>query len=66
MSNKKLPLEQRKWKVLDGSIYAADTDKMYSDGAKKIFHIFPSIAFNVGDTLANHIVGVHNRSIGQE
>ena len=66
MSNKKLPLEQRKWKVVDGSIYADDTDKMYSDEAKMTYLIFPSIAFNVGNTLANHIVDLHNKSIGKE
>lgn len=62
--SKRLPLDQRKWKVVDGSIYANDTDKMYVEESKKTFHIFPSIAFNVGDKLANHIVNLHNISIG--
>jgi hypothetical protein len=66
MSRKKISLDRRKWQVIDGSIYAVDTDEMVSDFSKKLFYVYPAIAFNIGAILAHHIVQLHNNSLIEE
>lgn len=57
--------EERLWVSENGSIYVAEYDTIRSEfpGQKNSIPVRVAIAFNVGETLANHIVKVHNDSL---
>ena len=61
--SKKLPLTKRLWVADAGSIYTADTEEMTVDFDKKRIQVRRSIASNVGESLAEHIVHLHNQTI---
>lgn len=53
------------WTVRDGSIYTVETVDMRSEfgGNKTTYKVPVSIAFNVGDAVAHHIVETHNAHV---
>lgn len=61
--NKKLPITKREWIADNGSIYTADSEEMTVDFDKRKIPVRRSIAFNVGEQLAEHIVRLHNESL---
>lgn len=65
MAKKKLPLKERKWQAIDGSIFTADTDEVKVDFSQKVLHVRPAIAFNVGKSLAHYIVNLHNLTLNK-
>lgn len=58
-------LEQVKWVVKDGSIFAAESVNQYNPDFKVRYKMTPAIAFNVGDKLAAHIVELHNKALDE-
>jgi len=62
--SKKLPVAKRLWVVDNGSIYTADTVELKIDFSKKSIQVRESVAFNVGDAVAHHIVSIHNQAVG--
>jgi len=54
-----------RWVAKDGSIFTEGLVEMRSDfpGNKTTYKVSISIAFNVGDEIAKHIVELHNRSL---
>lgn len=61
--SKKLPITKRQWVEDNGSIYTADTEDLIIDFSKKTIQVRVAIAFNVGSTVARHIVQLHNESL---
>ncbi len=53
------------WEVRGGSIYTVETVNMRSDfpGNKTTYKIPVAVAFNVGETVAMHIVETHNAHV---
>jgi hypothetical protein len=62
--SKKLSPTKRLWVEDNGSIYVAEADDVVTDFSKKTIKVRTAIAFNVGDTLAKHIVSIHNQAVG--
>ena len=60
---KKLSIIQREWMVVNGSIYTADMGDLKLDFTGKTIQVRNAIAFNVGETLARHIVNIHNNRL---
>ena len=61
--SKKLPVTKRLWVEDNGSIYTADSEDLIVDFSKKTIQVRVAVAFNVGSTLARHIVYLHNESL---
>jgi hypothetical protein len=62
--SKKLPVTKRLWVEDNGSIYTADTEDLKVVFTGKTIQVRKAIAFNVGETLARHIVSIHNQAVG--
>jgi hypothetical protein len=61
---KKTKLNQR-WMAKDGCIFVGNTKEVKSEFQRWIT-VNESIAFNVGDDIAKHIVNLHNASLKVE
>lgn len=56
---------KERWVVKDGSIFCERVYTVKSDYGRK-YDAQDSIAFNVGDEVANHIVKLHNAVIDEQ
>lgn len=55
-----------KWVVIDGSIF---TDKQFpvkTENKLRVVMSRKAVAFNVGESVAKHIVDLHNKSLEKE
>lgn len=63
MANKLL---KQKWESANGHIRSAQTTKKKFDFTEQVGEVQQTIAFNVGQELADHIVRLHNEHLTQK
>ena len=57
-------LKDEKWIAIEGSIYSEREYQEKSDYGRK-YKVRKSVAFNVGQELASHIVSIHNAELAR-
>jgi len=55
--------KKQKWIAVDGSIYVDLIIEKYNPEFKVKYEMRPTVAFNIGQDVAEHIVKLHNKEL---